>query len=247
MKDDIDFEFIYKDSAGKGRDPDKYSVELGETHCKIWTRRKRLGTLKHNPLNKLVTTINGVDFVFAPDSITNSFRNSDRLIKELKTKERDLIKSFSEDVQTLLDKFIQSDYTIGSSIIFPVSINNKSVGWTMNIARGLSSKVHDRIDYTLECIKRFYDGNMDNPLLSAIERSAEFFRLFDDFNDYVRFFFLDDFIDENGNVKSLTGTMDFANPFPITEEKYIQYLTNTISFVDKRNQRMKKWYHEIIL
>lgn len=95
---DINFKYIYKDSAGKGRDPDKYSVELGETHCKIWTRRKRLGTLKHNPLNKLVTTINGVDFVFAPDSITNSFRNSGRLIKELKIKEKDLIKSFGEEV-----------------------------------------------------------------------------------------------------------------------------------------------------
>ena len=235
---------IYKDSSGKGRDPDKYSVELGEAHCKIWTKWGRLGFLTRNPYNKLSSSILGVDSVFTPDSITNSFRNSNRLIKGYGTKEKTLISNFGEEVGALIDRYVETDYTIGSSIIFPVSINGKPIRWTMNIARGLSSKVHDRIDYTLECIKRYYDGNLDNPLQSAIERSSEFFKLFEGFNDYVDYFFLNDLLDESGNVKSFTGKIDFSSPFPLTKEDYIAYLTNTMEFVRKRNERMLKWYEE---
>lgn len=234
---------IYKDSSGSKRDPDKYSKELGQAHCELWNDRGRLGILTWSPLNRLFTkTDSGVELVLTPDSITNGFQNSERTIKDIKEKE--LIKGFGEEVQKLINKYIDTDYTIGSSIVFPISINGKKIRWTMNIARGLSYKVHDRFDYTLECIKRFYEGNNDNPLQSALERSKKFFDLFDNFEDYVHFFFLDDLIDENDNVRSFTDKIDFGSPFPLTKEEYIKYLTNTMKFVEKRNARILLWFNQ---
>lgn len=50
-------------------------------------------------------------------------------------------------------------YTIGSSIVFP---GNKVDGkMTINGARGFSSKIADRFDLTLECIRRYYDGRQE--------------------------------------------------------------------------------------
>lgn len=239
----LNIKTIYKDSSGNKRDPDKYSKELGQAHCELWSGRGKLGVLTWNPLNRLTATTNsGVELILTPDSITNGFIDSERTIGD--KKEKELIKEYGDGVQKLINKYVNTDYTIGSSIVFPISINGEKIRWTMNIARGLNYKVHDRFDYTLECIKRFYEGNIDNPLQSALERSRKFFEIFTSFEDYVHFFFLDDLIDENGNVKSFTDIVDFSSPFPMTKEEYIKYLTKTMEFVEKRNTRISNWIEQ---
>ena len=239
MKLDLDVNYNYKDDLGPNKDPDKYSDELGHDHCKLWNSRWRLGILKWSHFNRLSTSINGVDFVFTPDSITNSFVNSKRRVNG--NYEYKIIEEYGECVQELIKEYRDTDYTIGSSIIFPVSIEGDKIGWTINIARGISFKVHDRIDYTLECIKRFYEGNDENPLSKALEKNKDFFDLFNDFYDYVDYFFLNDLIDSNGNVKSFTDVIDFSRAFPMTEEEYKKYINNTMGFVKKRNKIIKKW------
>ena len=221
-------------------DPDKYCKELGEAHCLLWSSRKRLGTLKWNPLNRLMAFINGIEFVFTPDSITNGFCNSKRTVSKNET-EQDVVSKYSEKTQELIKRYKETDYTIGSSLIFPISIDGESIRWTMNIARGISWKVHDRIDYTLECIKRYYDKNDDNPLQKALLKSAAFFDLFESFQDYVDFFFLNDLVNDKGEVISFTDTIDFTSPFPKSEEEYYKYLNNTMEFVKKRDARIKEW------
>ena len=225
-------------SRKNGQDPDKYCRELGEEHCRIWNKQNRFEPLKWNPYNRLSTTINGVEYVLTPDSITNSFRHSKIRVPFIDKTEEDIILSFGDEVKELITLAVKNDYTIGSSLIFPISIDKQSIKWTMNIARGLSNKIHDRIDYTLECIKRYYDGNKDNPLQSALEKSDRFFRLFNGFDDYVNYFFLNDLLDNDGNVVSFTDKIDFNNPFPKEKEEYIKYIENTLIFVIKRNKRM---------
>ena len=238
---DLNVETIYKDSKGLKRDPDKYSKELGEAHCLLWESKGKFGDFEWNSLNKLKTTINGVEYIFTPDSITNGFVDSERVIKGTNVKEKDAIKNYGNEVQSLVKEYQDTDYTIGSSIIFPVAINGEKIRWTMNIARGLSSLVHDRIDYTLECIKMFYEEKPNNPLQNALERSSKFFELFDSFEEYVDFFFLNDLVDSEGNVISFTGEIDFSNPFPQTKEKYKEYLTKMMTFVEKRNKRIQEY------
>lgn len=232
----------YNTVKQKGEDPDKYSKPLGEKHCEMWSNKGKFKTLKWNPLNKLETIIDGVKFIFTPDSITNCFVGSRRkalIDKELRV-EKDWIEELGDDVDSLIKDYKDTDYTIGSSIIFPVQIGDKRIGYTMNCARGLNYKVHDRIDYTLECIRRYYKKIDDNPLQNALERSAPFFDLFDSFEDYVDFFFLDDLVDADGNVICFTGKIDFKHPFPDDKEQYVQYIENTMEFVLKRNKRIYK-------
>lgn len=216
------------------KDPDKYNDELGKAHCILWSSKNKLGELGHSKYNRLSTTINGIEFIFTPDSITNSYYKN-------KT-----VSSFDDEVQQLIEEYKRKENTIGSSIIFPIRIDGQSIIWTMNRARGLSKKVHDRFDYSLECIKRYYDKNEDNPLLKAVEKSSKFFDTFDSFKEYVDFFFLNDLVDENYNVISFTDTIDFDCAIPKTKESYIKYLKNTMTFVKKRDLRIKDWCDRIV-
>ena len=223
-------------------DPDQDCEELGRAHCDLWSKKRTLGTLFWNPGNKLETEIKGIRYVFKPDSITNSFRKSNRLIPGKGITPSVLINSFGDETKDLLDKYIEVDYSIGSSIIFPIQIGDKKIKRTMNQARGCNHLIQDRFDYTLECIKRYYEKNNENPLKKDIIESEDFFNLFADFKEYVSFFFLDDLIDENGNVKSFTDKIDFnSSPLPLEKEKYNRYIFNSTEFIKARNTRIDKF------
>lgn len=129
-------------------------------------------------------------------------------------------------------------YTIGGLVIFP---SNKVEGkLTMNGARGLSRKIADRFDLTLECIRRHYRGE-DSPLKVTIDRYREFFALFDDFRGYVDFFLLQDLVDDTAQA-----AVRFFLPFdnfttssvPTTVDTYRDYAARSIAFVEARNKRI---------
>ena len=228
-----------------GTDPNKYSTILREYHRLIWSNRLLKGkpfVLENGDLNKLIYNGDGVKIVFTPDSTTNVFKHSGRKYRD--TTEQLVVEQYEKidsEIANLLKEYYENDYIIGSSIIFPISINDKSVRWTMNIARGILYKIHDRIDLTLECIKRYYDKNDDNPLISSIRRNKPFFDLFDDFPEYIDFFFLNDYVDDNYNVIRLCDDDNFTSPFPKDINQYKEYLSNTIDLMFKRSNRIGDW------
>ena len=57
---------------------------------------------------------------------------------------------------------------------------------TINGARGFLRRVADRMDLTLESIRRHYRGE-PSPLGATLARYADFFALFEDFGGYVDF------------------------------------------------------------
>jgi transglutaminase/protease-like cytokinesis protein 3 len=65
------------------------------------------------------------------------------------------------------DEFFALGYTIGGMMVFP---GNKIDGkWTINQARGMNKwTIADRMDLTLECIRRFYEGGA-----SPLKRSSD--------------------------------------------------------------------------
>ena len=226
-------------------DPDKYSELLKEYHRLIWSNRLLNGkpfTLENGDINKLIYNGDGVKIVFTPDSTTNVFRHSGRKYRD--SVEKLIVEQYKEadpEIANMLDDYYRRDYIIGSSIIFPISINDVSIRWTMNIARGILYKIHDRIDLTLECIKRYYDKNDDNPLMSSINRNKPFFDLFDSFKEYVDFFFFNDYVDDNYNVIRLCDDDNFTKPFPVDIKQYKEYLKNTIDLMIKRSLRIGEW------
>ena len=69
--------------------------------------------------------------------------------------------------------------TIGGIVIWP---STKINGFqTINGVRGFNRQIVDRLDLTIECIRRFYLGE-SSPLYDTFARYNDFFQLFDDFS-----------------------------------------------------------------
>jgi len=130
-------------------------------------------------------------------------------------------------------------HTIGGSIVFP---GNKIDGkQTINGARGLNRKIADRLDLTLECIRRYYRSQA-SPLDAALQRYNDFFSLFDDFHGYVDFFLLQDLVTEDfDQVKFFMHFDDFTTPsVPNDVDTYMEYRRLSIEFVMARNRRIEQ-------
>jgi hypothetical protein len=143
-----------------------------------------------------------------------------------------------------LDEFQSVGSTIGARILFP---GNRIYGQsTINAARGFNSKLNDRFDLTLECIRLHYSSEK-NPLRETLDRYSDFFDLFTSFKGYVEFFLLQDLVTEEMNkVKFfLPHKESFENsPRPESDDAYLQYKENTLNFIRARNSRIQDWVDE---
>lgn len=127
--------------------------------------------------------------------------------------------------------------TIGGHLIFPA---HKKNGFTINQARGINRIICDRFDLTLECIRRLY-LNENSPLLKTLENYKDFFDLFIDFNGYIEFFLLQDFINDKKQIKFSLPFDNFNRlPLPQSIDEYRQYKNHVINLIDKRNSRIQK-------
>ncbi len=110
---------------------------------------------------------------------------------------------------------------------------------TLNQARGMrTNTIGDRLDLTLECIRRYYSGE-SSPLGDVISRYSDFFALFGDFRGYVDFFLLQDLTTTDYSVTFFLPFNDFTTPAtPMDVEQYTVYRQRSIDFVQARNQRI---------
>ena len=136
-----------------------------------------------------------------------------------------------------IEEFRRLSYTMGGMIIFPANrIDGKS---TINGARGLHPLIKDRIDLTMECIRRHYI-NEESPLTGVLTRYSDFFSLFKNFEGYTKFFLLEDWVAEDFSaIKFLMPFEDFKPPaVPKNVEDYLSYKDKTIKYIKARNQRI---------
>jgi hypothetical protein len=140
-------------------------------------------------------------------------------------------------------RYDRAFYTIGGFTVFPVHPQS------LNQVRGTDSRIADRFDLTLECIRRHYVGGQESPLARVLEVDAGFFRLFGEgqsgFAAYVDFFHLQDLVSGN-YIKWLDGSAadewDFGTTaLPQSESAYRHYLDNVVTFVSGRNRRIRQW------
>jgi hypothetical protein len=113
---------------------------------------------------------------------------------------------------------------------------------TINGARGFNSKIADRFDLTLECIRRHYLGQR-NPLADTLARYRDFFALFEDFSGYVDFFMLRDLVtDDCSAVRFFMQFDDFKTPWvPKDGATYEEYRRLSIEFIEARNRRIGRY------
>lgn len=227
---DIDVTFDFR-KDNRGKDPDVSSPTLRAYQQLLWSKPLPNGQM-------LCLTTDGSsylrwgDMYFGSDSITASFRyvrNEDFLKRVAQT-----MTSFDD----YIEDFLRRAYTIGGEILFPQHV------YSMNQARGMSRRICDRWDLTLECIRLFYTGET-SPLEKALDRSKPFFELFVDFKGYVDFFLLQDCVDENYNVRFWMDTPLFVtDPMPKTPDSYKDWISKQLDFLEKRNMRIKRYCEE---
>ncbi|MBR0091590.1 MAG: hypothetical protein IJP92_07815 [Lachnospiraceae bacterium] len=211
-------------------DPDALSPTLKRYHKELWSK-----TLPNGQVFMLEEGKNLGDYLmwndigFGSDSIIVSFN----YVKYLHMKD-ELIRVLP-DFKKYRENCIRRAYTIGGMIIFPKHRNS------MNQARGTRKMICDRWDLTMECIRRYYNGE-NSPLSDIIESDKAFFDLFVDFKGYVDFFFLQDCVTEDyRNVIFWEGDGSFREyPFPESVEDYLSWMENEMDFLDKRNNRIKE-------
>jgi hypothetical protein len=216
-----------------GKDPDSHSKTLKMYHKLLWS--KKLSNGKHFLLSD---SVEGV-YLYHKSDLGEYFLSSDAFIHTYFTWQRtqDLIKQIPEKE---LEYFNYISYTIGGIILFPA---NKLNGLnTMNQERGTNKYINDRMDLTLECIRRYY-GNEDSPLFQTIKRYNDFFGLFDNFKGYCEYFLLQDLVSENfSRINFFLPFNDFIyNVLPKDVDEYNEYKRNSIDFLNKRNNRIKEY------
>ncbi len=164
------------------------------------------------------------DFALGSDSVVPSFTRWKRMAS--------LMANFPEEEH---EAFRTIGYTIGGMIVFPTHRVDGQP--TVNAARGFNDKIADRMDLTLECIRRFYRGE-SSPFANTLIRYADFFSLFGDFTGYVDFFLLDDMVDETG-IRFFMPFDDFKSPpVPQDVETYRSYRRLSIEWIEARNRRI---------
>ena len=226
----IDTTFDFRTDTPPGRDPDSHSPTLRRYHQLLWSK-----PLPRGVLFELDATVPG--YYLLHRSALGQFELSSDAVMASYTRHiamAPIIAQFSKEEHAAFNTL---GYTIGGMMVFP---SNRVDGkMTINGARGLLRRVADRMDLTLESIRRHYRGE-PSPLGATLARYADFFALFDDFGGYVDFFLLQDLVTADGAAVRFFMPFDDFNPpaMPRNAETYREFRRLSIEFIEARNRRI---------
>lgn len=236
---EFDVSFDFRTDVPAGKDPDEYSARLRATHRMLWSKPLKSGTALELVIPSsrrkgylLNAYPKGPELCFGSDAITHSYTTWTR-----PNALREAIASLDEQQSK---KYLNPPYTVGSAMIWPVRSKDRP---TMNQARGTRSAIADRIDLTLECIRRHYADEQDSPLTDVLHAYRDFFDLFNGFSEFVDFFHFQDLVSADyTQVNFLLPFEGFArHGAPRSAEEYISYRTGTLSFIKGRERRITEW------
>lgn len=223
-------------------DADRDSLRLRLDHELLWTKDLRSG-VRFAPTAPsarrdgylIFTDASGDSHWYGSDAITSSYTGWLRPSSLVGA-----IAGLDEDQRP---RYLNPPYTIGSAMIWPVRKKDRP---TMNTARGLRLLIADRMDLTLECIRRHYAGEPESPLVDVITAYADFFALFDGFTEIVEFFHFQDLVTpDHDEVRFYLPFDNFKRSgTPATTEEYVTYREATLEFIAGRKRRMAKWVIE---
>jgi hypothetical protein len=230
MLNSVDITFDFRADTPAGKDPDSFSPTLRKYHKFLWSK-----SLPNGKAFMLDDSKDGAylhheselgEFYLSSDTATHTFSRWASMSEIIAQIDKDEIEVFRHLA-----------YTMGSMIIFPSNrVDGKS---TINGARGFHPLIKDRIDLTLECIRRFYLDEA-SPLSETLGRYKSFFELFDNFQGYAEFFLFQDLVTNDFSaIKFFMPFRDFKTPaVPKTLESYLSYKGLVINYINARNQRI---------
>lgn len=221
--------FDFRTDASGG-DPDSNSPTLKRYHKLLWSKPLPSG----DPFELDDTTPGAYlhhsssrgEFYLASDSAMPTW-----------TRWRRMTKLLSPIPEPEREQFRTLAYQMGGMMIFPSRrIDGKR---SINEERGINTKIVDRLDLTVECIRLHYLRET-NPMAETLIRYGDFFALFEDFKGYTDFFLLQDLVSEDlSTVRFFGDNTGFGAPaLPSTLDAYQDYRVAAIEFVGARNRRM---------
>lgn len=227
-----------KDTPGyPKRDPDRVNPRLREYHRLLWSKPLpdgRVFTLHSGVRGHYLYYDSGVEtFSLASDSAVPTFTRW----------------GFAKDHPELVGnnlnaEFFSKAYTIGGMMLFPGNQITRGA-WTINQARGcLRRTIADRLDLTVECIRRHYLRMDDLSRLGiTLDRYRSFFGLFGSFKGYVEFFLLQDLVSSDySSVKVFPPFDNFkSSAVPNDLATYLDFRRRSIEFLDARNRRIQRY------
>jgi hypothetical protein len=228
----IDTRFDFRTDATTN-DPDRSSPTLRRYHQLLWSK-----PLPGGHVFDLETTTPGEYLHHKSEALGEFFLSSDSVIATY-SYYRSTAELIAQIPKSVIEQFDTISYTIGGMLIFPRNkIDNMPA---INLARGTNRRIADRIDLTLECIRRHYVG-LDSPLAATLDRYRAFFALFGDFRGYLEFFLLQDLVTPDfQGVRFFLPFDDFSPPIPNDVPSYERFRDASVQFVTARNERISTW------
>jgi hypothetical protein len=253
----FDTSFDYKTDTPSAiqRDPDSHSKLLRWDHELLWSKELRPGVLFAPKVTTrkreylIFTDASNDRHCYGSDAITSSYtgRSTPKSLA-------DAMASLSDDQKSA---YLDPAYTIGSAMIWPVRKGQP----TMNQARGFGPSgrlIADRMDLTLECIRRHYTGESENAPVGALKDAyadffavitayRDFFELFGQreqgFKEFVDFFHFQDLVTPDYKaVRFYLPCENFERSgIPVTKDEYVTYRNATLQFIAGRGRRMAEW------
>lgn len=231
----IDTTFDFRTEIGPGRDPDACSPTLRRYHKLLWSKALPDGqgfTLSDASWSQYLHHKSNLgEFRMTSDTIaaTYTLRQNPAV--------RRILAAFPEQYHAA---FRAKAYTIAGFLIFPANTPGRT-GRTINQDRGCDPRVSDRIDLTLECIRRHYLGQ-PSPLGSTLARYSDFFALFGGFSDYVDFFLLNDLVSHDASTVRFFLPLNFdASGLPADADAYLAYREGMIAFLEARSRKIEAY------
>lgn len=228
MKIDTTYNF---QAETEPHDADRYSTTLQEYHRILWS--KPLPNGKMFELSKISN-----NQLYHKSDLGEFYLSSDRAIPTF-SKWKKLEHIISQISKNRLSNFINLAETIGGIIIWPS--NRIGDNQTINGARCFNTLISDRLDITIECIRKYY-LDKKSPLFDTFKRYDNFFRLFTNFKGYIDFFLFQDWV--NSDYTSVKMAKPFDNfksiPVPSTVDEYTEYMRDTEELVRSRNRRISQ-------
>ena len=224
----IDITFDFRNDTPTGRDPDTYSRTLRSYHKLLWSKplptRERFELSDATPGSYLHHESALGTFHLASDAVMQTFTRWVAL------------KPITDQLgEAANEQFVAIGYTMGGMMLFPGNRIDKQI--TINVARGFNRSISDRMDLTLECIRRHYLGE-PSPLAKVLDRYADFFALFRSFGGYVDFWLLQDLVNRD-RVQFFMPFDNFATAaVPKDLNTYVEFRRRSIEFIHARNARI---------
>lgn len=229
MKIDVTYNF---QAETEPRDADRYSSTLQEYHRILWS--------KHLPNGKMFKLLKiSQNRLYHKSDLGEFYLSSDRAIPSF-SKWKKLKHITSKIPKNRLNKFLNTANTIGGIVIWPS--NRIGHNQTINGAKGFNSLISDRLDLTIECVRRYY-LDKQSPLYETFKRYDDFFKLFENFKGYIDFFLFQDAVTSDYNLVKIAHPFDdFESvPVPRSVDEYMQYLDYTEELVKARNKRIENY------